>query len=102
MPRTKGAPNKNKRGLLAQLKQQYGADFHPIMKMAENAVKMHNIAIESGEMQDLKTSVDAWSKVAEYTEPKLKAVEVDITSNGETFMPTRIELVPIYPNEPAD
>lgn len=99
MPRTKGAINKNKRGLLAQLKRQYGEDFHPIMKMAENAVKMHQIALDSGEMHDLKTSVDAWSKVAEYTEAKLKAVEVDVTSNGETFMPTRIELVPICPNE---
>lgn len=99
MPRTKGAPNKNKRGLLAQLKRQYGEDFHPIMKMAEQAAKLHQIAAESEDKGDIKASVDAWSKVAEYTEPKLKATEVDLTSSDGTMSPTVIELIPRLPNE---
>lgn len=92
MARAKGIPNKNKRGLLAELKRQYGADFHPIMKMAEQAVQLHNHANETKDAQDRKMSVDAWGKIAEYTEPKLKAVEVDVTSGGNS-LPTIIELV---------
>ena len=92
MARPKGAINKNKRGLLAELKRQYGADFHPIMKMAEHAVKMHSLALEENEQQLRKDSIDAWSKIAEYTEPKLKAMELDLTSGGES-LPTIIELV---------
>ena len=44
----------------------YGEDFHPIMKMAEQAVRLHERAVD-GDSQDIKASLDAWDKVAAYT-----------------------------------
>jgi len=38
MPGRLGSPNKNKKFLLNRLQYMYVQDFHPIMKMAENAV----------------------------------------------------------------
>ena len=39
-----GSPNKTKKFLLNRLQDMYGQDFHPIMKMAENAIRLHEIA----------------------------------------------------------
>ena len=71
-----GIPNKNKKFLLARLQDLYGEQFHPILKMAEAASKLDYIAEEEGDVTALNAAVNAWSKVAEYTEPKLKAVEI--------------------------
>ena len=71
-----GIPNKNKKFLLARLQDMYGESFHPILKMAEAASKLDYIAEEEGDVTALNAAVNAWSKVAEYTEPKLKAVEI--------------------------
>lgn len=76
MAREAGIPNKNKRGLLARLKQQYGEDFHPIMRMAENAVKLEDIAKAEPDAATVKAALDGWEKIAQYTEPKLKSIEV--------------------------
>ena len=53
----------------------YGKDFHPIMKMAENAMTLHELASKTNSMNDLSRSIDAWDRIAKYTEPKLKAVD---------------------------
>ena len=53
----------------------YGQDFHPVMKMAENAVRLDDIASKNDTIDDLKRSIDAWDRFAKYTEPKLKAVD---------------------------
>jgi len=74
--RVAGTPNKKKSFLLGRLKDLYGDDFHPIMKMAENAVALQKLAEQEQDVTALKSAVDAWDKVANYTEPKLKAVEV--------------------------
>lgn len=71
-----GSPNKNKKFLLARLQDMYGAQFHPIMKMAEAASKLDYIAEQEGDVSALTAALNGWSKIAEYTEPKLKAVEV--------------------------
>ena len=71
-----GIPNKNKKFLLARLQDMYGESFHPILKMAEAASKLDYIAEEEGDVAALNAAVNAWGKVAEYTEPKLKAVEI--------------------------
>ena len=71
-----GIPNKNKKFLLARLQDIYGEQFHPIMKMAEAASKLDYIAEEEGDVTALNAAVNAWGKIAEYTEPKLKAVEI--------------------------
>jgi hypothetical protein len=60
----------------------YGESFHPIMKMAEAASKLDYIAEQEGDVAALNASVNAWGKVAEYTEPKLKAVEIRADSSA--------------------
>ena len=75
MPSRLGSPNKNKRFLLNRLQDMYGKDFHPIMKMAENAMTLHELACKTNAMHDLSRSIDAWDRTAKYTEPKLKAVD---------------------------
>jgi hypothetical protein len=59
----------------------YGEDFHPIMRMAENAVALHEQARGTLDTNDLKASIDAWDKIAAYTEPKLKASEITLEAN---------------------
>lgn len=71
-----GSPNKNKKFLLARLQDMYGEQFHPIMKMAEAASKLDYIAEQEGNVAALTAALNGWGKIAEYTEPKLKAVEV--------------------------
>lgn len=71
-----GSPNKNKKFLLARLQDMYGEQFHPIMKMAEAASKLDYIAETEGDVTALTAALNGWGKIAEYTEPKLKAVEV--------------------------
>ena len=80
MPSRLGSPNKNKRFLFNRLQDMYGDDFHPIIRMAENAVVLHKIAADTRCVSSLKASIDAWDKVAHYTEPKLKAVDIKIDS----------------------
>ena len=80
MPSRAGSPNRNKAFLLDRLKDMYGEDFHPIMRMAENAVTLHDQARGTMDTTDLKSSIDAWDKIAQYTEPKLKASEVNLNA----------------------
>ena len=75
MPSRLDSPNRNKKFLLNRLQDMYGQDFHPIMKMAENAIRLHEIASRNDTIDDLKLSIDAWAKIAKYTEPKLKAMD---------------------------
>lgn len=101
MPSRKGSPNRNKAFLLNRLQDMYGDDFHPIMRMAEQAVRLHEKAVD-GETNDIKASIDAWDKIAAYTEPKLKATEVDLTSSDGSMSPTVIELIPRLPEDDDD
>lgn len=66
MPRPKGVPNRNKRRLLHLLKEAYGDDCHPILKMAD---------IATDDKNDVRLRFDAWKEIAKYTEPQLKAIE---------------------------
>ncbi|MDA9372089.1 hypothetical protein N9R09_03200 [Porticoccaceae bacterium] len=45
------------------------------MKMAENAMALHELASKTNAMNDLSRSIDAWDRIAKYTEPKLKTVD---------------------------
>mgnify|MGYP003139077403 FL=1 len=76
MPSRKGSPNRNKNFLMSRLQSMYGSDFHPILRLADNAVRLDEMAKESNDVTALRASVDAWDRIAQYTEPKLKAVEV--------------------------
>ena len=75
MPSRLGSPNKTKKFLLNRLQDMCGDDFHPIMMMAENAMTLHELASKTKAMNDPSRSIDAWDRIAEYTEPKLKAVD---------------------------
>jgi len=77
MGREAGIPNKNKGFLLNRLQDMYGDDFHPIMKMAENAVKLQASADQDPESANFKAALDGWEKIAQYVEPKLKAVDLN-------------------------
>ena len=88
-----GSPNKNKAFLLNRLQDMYGEDFHPIMKIAANCNELQ-IGLDEMEAPDEDASLEQlidyregrvaaitranaeWSRIAEYTEPKLKAIEL--------------------------
>ena len=76
MPSRKGSPNRNKNFLMSRLQDMYGKDFHPIMKLAENAHKLDSMCQDNPDTATIKASVTAWDLLAQYTEPKLKAVEI--------------------------
>ena len=99
MPSRAGSPNKNKVFLLNRLQAMFGEEFHPIMRMAEQAAKLHNQAIETNTANDLKASIDAWDKIAQYTEPKLKAMEIDLLADVTVDHPNTIRLVAELPDE---
>ena len=99
MPSRAGSPNKNKAFLLSRLQDMYGDQFHPIMRMAEQAAKLHNLASNSEERDDLKSSIDAWDKIAQYTEPKLKATEIDLLADVTVDHPNTIRLVAELPDD---
>lgn len=99
-----GSPNKNKEFLLKRLKDMYGNDFDPIVKMAGNCVVLQRIAdghangmisldVDSKVIIDAsssaKTAIDGWDKVAQYTESKLKAIEL----TGDLGLDLKIEEV---------
>ena len=74
MPSRAGSPNKNKAFLLNRLKNMFGENFDPIIRMSEQAAELHDIARERRDVSSLKASIDAWDKIAVYVEPKLKSV----------------------------
>lgn len=81
MARTVGTPNRNTQFLTNKLRDMYGDDFDPIIKAAENAVRMQDLA-DSGDDDEFnmrKDCVAAWEKIGQYCSPKLKAVEVSGT-----------------------
>lgn len=78
-----GSPNKNKVFLLNRLKEIYGDDYHPILKMAENAYNYQNQVVGVLDCSDEKygsSLIEAnklWDGIAQYVEPKLKAIDID-------------------------
>lgn len=77
MARQKGSQNRNKVALLKKLQDMYGSEFDPVMRMAEQATRIHAAAIDAEDgTKALIDSVNAWDKVAQYIQPKLKAVEL--------------------------
>ncbi len=107
MPSRKGAPNRNKQFLLKRLKEMYGDDFDPIIRMAESAIKMQAIAnlVEEDDNASLpdkfsahKETQIAWGRVADWTEPKLKPIEVDPQDfDDDGYKPRVIKLVGVAP-----
>ena len=103
MARPVGSINKNTRGMVRRLKEQYGEDFDVIMKMAEAQSALHKKAMATKAQADLKMTVDGWDKLAQYLTPKLKAVEVDLSNDdGSLKAITEIRLIPFSHEQPED
>lgn len=80
MPPRTGSQNKNKAYLMNRLQEMYGDDFHPIIKMAGNAVAIQAIVDKHPEEATPELLLDAnkaWEGIACYIEPKLKAIEMN-------------------------
>jgi hypothetical protein len=94
----------------------YGEDFNPIIKAAENAVRMQSIAddaqkklkdndvdvelkiaISSNEFNQRKECVAAWDKIGQYVTPRLKAVEV-VDEEGNNALPKFITINVVDPS----
>ena len=103
MASREGSPNKNKQFLLKRLQDMYGADFHPIMNMAKNAAEYQKL-VDSKQIdpEHLASSyVDAnklWEGIAQYVEPKLKAVEI----SGDQDKPLKIDSTVTFVGVNAD
>lgn len=100
MAREAGIPNKNKRGLKAQLKQAYGEDFDVIMMMANNAKKLYDLIPDTPTIDDIdliSQTTAQLDKVAQYVEPKLKAIEI----SGNPENPLEVVTRELSPTERA-
>jgi len=92
MARPANAPNKNKRGLKHRLKEQYGDDFDVIMMMGKNCKQLFDMIPDNPTAEDVDTIIDAntqLDKLAQYVEPKLKAIEI----TGEEGGPVQVQEV---------
>ena len=67
----------------------FGEQFDPIIKAAERAHSIDQMAIESDAIEDHKSALAAWVAVGEFVTPKLKAVEVK-SDDGLTVSVIRI------------
>lgn len=87
MPSRKGSSNKNKKFLLARLQDEYGEQFHPIMNMAKNAVELQRIVDTLPENVEKGSAIieasKLWEGLAQYVEPKLKAIEHNVGDGSE-------------------
>jgi hypothetical protein len=84
MARPKGALGKNKAFLLNRLQAMYGKSFDPVMRMAEQAVTLDQLALEDPSVMNQRESIHAWGKIAEFVTPKLKATEITTGDGGIT------------------
>lgn len=79
MGRKAGGQNRNRTFTLNKLQEMWGVDFDPLMQASESAFRMTEIAKANkggeDEFVQHKECVSAWEKVAQYIQPKLKAVE---------------------------
>ena len=73
----KDSPNKNKTFLLNRLKDIYVDDFSPVVKMAEQAQNLHELALNSSKPTIIKASIEAWDKVASYVQPKVRPAQIE-------------------------
>ena len=89
MARPKGSMNKNSKFLLNRLQDMYGEQFDPVMKMAQQAVKLDELAESDPSVSNQKESIQAWGTIAEFVSPKLKAVELNTGEGGVTVNLTR-------------
>ena len=98
MARSVGQTSKNKDRLWKALRAEYGENFDPIIQMAKNCSRLQidldkmyadgKEILEDDEHVDTISRVklseitnNSWDKVAAYVQPKLKAVEVEVSGS---------------------
>ena len=87
MGRPKGSGNKPLKRLLAdQLAKKWGAEWSPVMELAETAMKLKEIAEQSGETADYRAAGDLFDKTSAFLVPKLKATEITTGDGGITVV----------------
>ena len=94
MPRPLGSKNKNHSVRLRErLQEKFGDGWDPVLEMAKLAVEL----VESAETRHEKAEgIVALEKVAKFTVPQLKAIEVDLSNDdGSLSRPTTVKLVPV-------
>ena len=85
MGRPKGSGNRPfKRVLADHMAKKFGAQWNPVVEMANGAIKLQEIAEQSGETADYKASVEAMEKVSNFLVPKLRAIEHSTGDAGIT------------------
>jgi hypothetical protein len=86
--RPKGSKNRPQRALQqaieARLKRIYGKEWDVILELADSAVSIQQIAKQTGEVSDLRESVQALNTLAKYLVPTLKATEITTGDGGIT------------------
>jgi hypothetical protein len=83
MARPVGALDKNKKFLLAKLKDMYGDQFDPVMRAAELVDKMHKELDNNPEL--IPIVIDKWLKVAEFTNGKVSAITLSQDPENPIF-----------------
>ena len=89
MTRESGIPNKNKRGMKQRLREAYGEDFDVIMMMGKNCKQLYEMIPDEPTKEDIDTIIDAntqLEKLAQYVEPKLKAIELSGNVDSRTTL----------------
>ena len=86
--RPAGAPNKNKRGLIYRLREEFPG-YHPVVEMARIAMDPNN---------DVQLRSQMHAQVAKYVTPALKAIEV----SGEGGGPLKANVQISFVNSPLD
>lgn len=107
MPSRKGSPDKRKTALIALLQQKYPG-YQPVIEIAEAAHRLTSLAKAADEAEEIEVRVQAgtlWKdagaqhdRVAKYTTPQLKAVEI----TGRDGEPVRTESYVIAAEMSAD
>lgn len=88
MTRKAGIPNKNKRGIKAQLKAQYGNDFDVIMLMGKHCLTLHEIAVEKKDAYEKRKEGEGPDMTLGYAEDdeEEKVTQSEVSNSAKTVI----------------
>lgn len=89
MARPVGALDKNKKFLLARLKDMYGDQFEPVMRAAALAYELDKIIEDKPEL--IPVAIDKWLKIAEFTNGKVSAITLSQDPDNPLFNAHKID-----------
>jgi len=87
--RPKGSGGLTRQAMLKALTLRLGDDFDPVAIMAHHANELHIAADKSRKSHDREIAIAAMEKVAPYIVPKLKHMDIDISSSDGSMTPPR-------------